>query len=222
MRDWWFDQSLSSDLVTTDPELGAAAVLVAEYRRGFQVPLTKTVMGLRSFVTRESTQVIVSQRLKRIPTIVDKLGRYPNMKLSRMEDIGGCRAILPGGVSEIQGVVRRIRRNWDVTRYRDYISNPKETGYRAVHAIVRRDARLIEVQLRSPEQQLWAAEVDRIASRLGTQLKDGDGPAALVRFLKLLADRIALREAAGSADAFPDEDEYRALWPQVRAYFETE
>ena len=38
---------------------------------------------------------LVAQRLKRMPTIIDKLDRHPNMKLSTMQDIGGVRAVLP-------------------------------------------------------------------------------------------------------------------------------
>ena len=37
---------------------------------------------------------IVVRRLKRAPSIIYKLRREPHMDLSRMEDIGGCRAIL--------------------------------------------------------------------------------------------------------------------------------
>ena len=53
---------------------------------------------LRGFADRESSEVIVSSRLKRLPTILDKLARHPNMKITRMQDIGGARVILPGGL----------------------------------------------------------------------------------------------------------------------------
>lgn len=218
LRDWWFDFELSHDLVITDPVLAAAGGLFVDFREGFQVPLSKTAMGLRSFLRSERAPVIVSQRLKRAPTILNKLGRYPAMKYSRMEDIGGCRAILPGR-SEVEGVARRIRRNWEVARLRNYVQDPKATGYRAVHVVVRRDGRLIEIQLRTPGQQSWAEEVDRIASRLGAHVKDDGGPPTLARFMWLLAERRELRETSGSAETFVHEDEFRALWPQVREYF---
>ena len=53
---------------------------------------------------------------------------------------------------------RRIRKNWsrDFTRDpRDYVAFPKDIGYRAVHYIVRRDGRAIEVQVRTRGQQQW-------------------------------------------------------------------
>lgn len=43
----------------------------------------------------EEGEPIVAQRLKRVPTIAGKLLREPGMKLSRMEDVGGVRAVLP-------------------------------------------------------------------------------------------------------------------------------
>jgi len=48
-------------------------------------------MGLRSVVGTEGCTVEVTQRLKRVPTIVDKLRREPTMQLASMQDIGGCR-----------------------------------------------------------------------------------------------------------------------------------
>jgi hypothetical protein len=54
-------------------------------------PLTRA--GLRYFVAEAADgSVIVGQRLKRLETIHDKLER---MSLSRMDDLGGCRAVLP-------------------------------------------------------------------------------------------------------------------------------
>ncbi len=45
-------------------------------------------MGLRSMVRTERCQIEVSQRLKRVPTIIDKLLREPTMQLANMQDIG--------------------------------------------------------------------------------------------------------------------------------------
>jgi hypothetical protein len=50
---------------------------------------------VRPFAAIDQDVVSVTQRLKKFSTILDKLGRYPRMQLTRMEDIGGVRAILP-------------------------------------------------------------------------------------------------------------------------------
>jgi putative GTP pyrophosphokinase len=101
-----------------------------------------------------------------------------------MQAIGGCRAILPGGRREVLGVLRRIRRNWEVERVYDYVVQPKATGYRAVHVVVFRDDRLIEIQLRTPRQHEWALAVERIGSRVGVAVKDGQGPPELIRYFE--------------------------------------
>ncbi|MGV1047076.1 MAG: hypothetical protein ACOYD4_00935 [Solirubrobacterales bacterium] len=91
-----------------DGELTNAVGIVVEYRRGFRDPLRKVTVGLRQFVERESTEVTVGQRLKRNPQILNKLDRFGTMRLTQMEDIAGCRAILSGGETEVAGVLRRF------------------------------------------------------------------------------------------------------------------
>lgn len=59
LRDWWFDFGLSHELVATDPVLTAATGLFVSFREGFQVPVSKTAMGLRSFLRSEGAPVIV-------------------------------------------------------------------------------------------------------------------------------------------------------------------
>lgn len=215
---WWTDPSRPDEELMADPALGAAAALVWAFRMGFQLPLNKVTMGMRSFVKSEDAPIVVSQRLKRLPTILGKLERLPNMNLARMQDIGGCRAIVPSR-REVEGVIRRIRkRRWDVRRFDDYAARPKPTGYRAVHIVVMRDERLIEIQLRTPAQQAWAAFVDQTGARLGCHLKDGEGPAELLAYLTHAADAMALQEAHIPVDN-EFEREFRDLQEAVRPYF---
>lgn len=88
----------------------------------------------------------------------------------------------------IYRVVRRIRArpdtHWLVVREYDYIAQPKDTGYRGIHLVVKRDGRLIEIQLRTPSQHRWALNVEGIdlARRFG--VKDGRGPEGLQRLLE--------------------------------------
>ncbi len=89
LRDWWGDQ----EEVLNDAEV-AAADTVWDYRKQFQYPLTKTNANLRYYVKKAGHDVFIAQRLKRLPRIVEKLHRHPRMRLSQMQDVGGCRAIL--------------------------------------------------------------------------------------------------------------------------------
>jgi putative GTP pyrophosphokinase len=212
LRDWW----LGDD--DFGPDEGAAGDLLLDWRSTFQPTLAKVTVGVRQFVARESETIVVSQRLKRLPTIVDKLARFPNMKVTRMQDIGGCRAILGGGAGEVDGVFRRIRKNWEIVRVFDYEREPKETGYRALHIVVDRDRKMIEIQLRTPNQHRWATEVDRTGARLGVPLKDGVGPADLLLYFRHAAELLALEEAGERADRQLMAD-FGRLRDQVRRYF---
>src|SRR5205809_7923815 len=75
IRNYWADDSLESDVLDTDADLLNAALLMIAFRYGFQDPLGRVTMGLRSFVRTEGASVLVSQRLKRESTIAAKLVR---------------------------------------------------------------------------------------------------------------------------------------------------
>lgn len=186
LRKWWtFDTDDSHEVAVRN-----AFGVLFDFRRGFQNPMKKTAVGVRQFVMQESSQVIVAQRLKRLPQIVHKLSRMPDTKLARMEDIGGCRAILDDR-AEIEGVLARINKNWDVKRHRDYIEDPKSSGYRGVHVVIERDGHRIEIQLRTRGQQDWANTVERWAGRYRLPLKDEQGPAEVLGWFRLAAEGIA-------------------------------
>lgn len=184
-----------------DEVLSEAIDIIADYRIHFQDPLKKVTVGLRQFVAREAAEVTVGQRLKRTPQILNKLGRFSSMRLTQMDDIAGCRAILPGGAPEITGVLRRIRRNWDIVKIDDYVARPKDTGYRAIHIVVRRDSLPVEIQLRTPRQHEWAEAVERWAGRSGFALKDGEGPGELLSYLELVGWAISADERGNAPDA---------------------
>jgi putative GTP pyrophosphokinase len=201
LRDWWRTPADSEEEAGFgEDKLGAAAVILSEYRADFQGPLKKVTVGLRQFVERESSEIVVGQRLKRTPQILHKLSRFGSMRLTQMEDIAGCRAILPGGAGEVAGVLRRIRRNWDIVDLDDYVKSPKPTGYRAIHVVVRRDAHPVEIQLRTPGQHEWAEAVERAAGRTGYLLKDGEGPPELLTYLELVAWAISADESGQPPD----------------------
>ena len=215
LRTWWREPG-----PLMSHEEGHAIDLVWEYRASFQDPLTKVVMGVRSNLKAEHVPVVVAQRLKRMPTIMDKLQRQAGMELARMHDIGGCRAIVPVGAYEsIEGVRRRIRTSVStVVREYDYIANPKETGYRAVHMVVSREDHLIEIQLRTSEQHRWCETVERLGGRIGHNLKDGQGPEELLDYLKRAAYLINEIEA-GRIPPPELRAEYDALGAEVQHYF---
>ena len=59
----------------------------------------------------KSMGAVVAQRLKRRTTVFDKLRRHPKMELSRMDDVAGCRVILPdlASLNEFRSSLQRAR-----------------------------------------------------------------------------------------------------------------
>lgn len=160
-----FDDFALADLID--------AMTAVTWWRGLHArPLTNVAVGLRYHVGKENAlvdgRIDVTQRLKRKPTIFNKLERESTMELTQMQDIGGVRARLPD-LKQLNAVSRRLRKNWTIIRSKDYIDGPpgpKESGYRALHHVVRRHGRDIEVQLRTIRQDAWANQVEE-DSRLG-------------------------------------------------------
>lgn len=155
-------QHAEGDLELAAEELAEQRDIVREFRSAHGSPLAAVTANLRYHVKKESDLLIVGKRLKRVPTIVDKLTRHPGMALSRMHDIGGCRAVL-ADESEVRRLASRLQKNWQMAHAPyDYISKPKEDGYRAIHLIVRRHGCRIEVQLRTLIQHGWAELIERL------------------------------------------------------------
>jgi ppGpp synthetase/RelA/SpoT-type nucleotidyltranferase len=189
-------RSATGEPVAPDRYRDALEVLI-QHRAAHRVPLAKATMGLRSFVRSEQCEIEVSQRLKRLPTIVDKLCRQPTMQLASMQDIGGCRAVLTS-IDEVRGVQRRLTRARTPLRTFDYIDEPRRSGYRGVHVVVEYDDRPVEVQLRTQVMHAWAITVERLGGRLGEDLTSGRGPRAILELLEAVADLMALEEEGGA------------------------
>lgn len=115
------------------------------------------------------------------------------MALGRMDDIGGCRAVL-SNLDELQRVRDRYANAAVMVRIKDYISKPKDDGYRAVHVIVKYDDRRIEVQLRTRIQHEWAFTVEGVTSRFGLDVKAGGGPPAVRDWFAAVSEAMALEE----------------------------
>jgi ppGpp synthetase/RelA/SpoT-type nucleotidyltranferase len=180
-------------------KVGPALDVMVMYRAAHQYPLTKATMGLRSMVRTEGARIEVSQRLKRITTMVDKLGRQATMRLSTMQDIGGCRAVL-ATIDELRRIEQRLKRNRPPIRYSDYITTPRSSGYRSVHVVIQYPdeegiERAIEVQLRTMVMHEWAIAVERLSGRLNEDLKSGRGPEAVLVWLKAISEAMAIEEA---------------------------
>jgi putative GTP pyrophosphokinase len=185
----------------SEPALSAAFGVLVDYRSAHQYPLGKANMGLRSMVTTAGCPVEITQRLKRIPTIVDKLRREPTIRLSTRRDIGGCRAVL-NSIDEIRRVERRLKNNRPLVRVSAYITAPRDSGYRGIHVIVAYDDRMIEVQLRTQVMHEWAITVERLSGRLGEDRKGGRGPQQVRDLLESISEAMRPRRLAESPSRY--------------------
>ncbi len=181
----------------------AYGVLVA-YRAAHQYPLVKATSSLRMAVRAEGCRIEVSQRLKRMNTILDKLRREPEMDLSRMQDFGGCRAILEN-IEEVRRVEARVlgayrKRVGGQPPVKDYIAQPKATGYRGVHIVTMYDDRRVEVQLRTRVMHEWAVTVERVSGLTGFNLKSHEGPPELRELLEFASTLMAMEEEGQTVD----------------------
>ena len=91
-----------------DPEsslndLRHARAIVNNWRGAHSLPLDRIWMEQQERVAPLGEETLVAQRLKRLSSIDAKLRRFRNMNLARMQDVGGCRAVLPS-VNDVRRV----------------------------------------------------------------------------------------------------------------------
>ena len=174
--------------------------IVEQWRALHARPLARVNANLRYYVKKAGVETPeVTQRLKRFSTILHKLQREPGMPLARMEDIGGVRAILPTQ-TQVLAVVEMLNKadRWTIRRQRHYIEGrdpgPKSDGYRAVHLVIAKNECFVEIQLRTPRQDVWAQSVEQDTRRLRADLKFGSGPDDLREYYRMSSEYFAMIE----------------------------
>lgn len=187
-------------------EKQAQATVVAEaFRQAHRAPMVSARMDLRACIEAEGLAAVeLGQRLKRMPTTVDKLRRLPTMKLSSLQDLGGCRAVF-ATQAEVARVQERFmigsrNRNGVEDTVRDYVARPRDSGYRAVHLWTRYRGLRVEVQLRTQLQHAWAAGVEDLTALTGVDYKSGDGSLEVHAWLRLLSQSYAFADAGVTPD----------------------
>ncbi len=173
-----------------DRESGEWAQDLADrWRACHAYPINTFQATLRNNVAKlsDSNDCIVAQRLKRMPTIIDKLRHSPSMHLTTMQDICGVRAIFPSisDVYTIADIYRsKSRFKHELVKATDYIQNPRTLdGYRSLHLIYKYsnaqapeyNGLRVELQLRTKLQHIWATAVETMSTCLGQALKSRRG-----------------------------------------------
>jgi ppGpp synthetase/RelA/SpoT-type nucleotidyltranferase len=188
-----------------------ALTIINNWRSSHAFPLNAFHVTLRQRARKVDSRSLTAQRLKRLPSIALKLTRFPDMHLTQMQDLGGCRAVLRtiADVDKLVAVYKRATGKNPQARHeflhpKDYISEPKDDGYRSYHMIYRYrtksrkhkpyDGLKIEIQIRSKLQHAWATAVEIVSTFTGQALKSNVGDDSWKRFFKLMGTDMALRE----------------------------
>lgn len=116
----------------TPAEIDHALEVINDWRAAHSFALNTFQVGLRSKARNVYEHALVAQRLKRVSSIVAKLRRFEKMNLSRMQDIGGCRAVLESvrQVRRVAAAYDKSRQQHELISSKDYIAEPKASGYR--------------------------------------------------------------------------------------------
>jgi hypothetical protein len=194
---------LADGTVSTEAILEAFDI-INNWRAVHSFPLNTFQKTLRNKARQIDTECLVAQRIKRFSSIMSKLERFPKMNLSRMQDIGGCRAVVASvaHVNKLVNVYELSDIKHKVARRDDYIDNPKPSGYRGIHIVYsyfsdRRqtyNGLKIEMQFRSQLQHAWATAVETVGTFIQQALKSSQGEEDWLRFFALMGTAIAFRE----------------------------
>src|ERR1700735_1742564 len=206
-------------------KLQRAYDVVYNFRSSHNFPLNTFQTTLRDKAHKVDSDCIVAQRIKRMPTIIQKLNRR-KFKLSDIQDIGGCRAIV-SSVTRVRKLVEEYKDSdlkHALVHEDDYIKSPKVSGYRGYHIVYSYysdrkktyNGLKVEMQFRTSLQHAWATAVETVGTFTGQALKSNQGQKKWRRFFALMGSAIALREKCPIVPNTPEEP--KALIADIRRY----
>lgn len=199
---------------SSDDELRHALQIIDNWRAAHSYPMHVIYMHLRR-MTKDRKDIVVAERLKRLDSIINKLKHEPNMNLWTMQDLGGCRVIVPtiNLVYEYANKLECSRIRHQKKNEKDYIEQPRSSGYRSLHHVYSyiSDKKLtynnmsIEVQFRTKLQHLWATAVETLGLSTNVALKAGHGDEDTKRFFELVSSIFAHEEGTPFVSGTPQE-----------------
>lgn len=206
-----------------------AIEVVQNYRSAHIYPLTIIKNLIWKHVQKVDPNATVVRRLKRLPTIINKLQRATldgvqanAIDLRRMQDIGGVRVILENA-TDLMELDRRLdssRTVHEVCRKSDYIQRPKLTGYRGIHRVYKAYEKKefhdwkgfqIEVQIRTQLQHLWATAIEIVDLFENETLKTNplNASADWKRFFFIMSEWLAIEDGLSNWSVIDWKKEYK-------------
>ena len=191
----------------TEEEVKRAMVVIDNWRAAHAYPLHVIYTHLRRMAKENDEKIIVAERLKRLDSIINKLKREKTMSLWTMQDLGGCRFIVPElyDVFAYAKKYKKSRIRHKFIKEYNYITQPKQSGYRSLHYVYKyysdslnspyNNNMLIELQFRTHLQHLWATAVETMGVYTKQALKAGQGDDDIKRFFALTSSLLAMKES---------------------------
>lgn len=197
---------------STDLEKEDAIKIIDNWRAAHAFPLHVIYMHLRRMA---NTKIIVAERLKRLNSILDKLNREPTMSLWTMQDLGGCRFIVPkiDDIYKFADQYENSRKRHIMKKENDYVKAPKRSGYRSLHRVYEYHSdkndtynrnMLIELQFRTKLQHIWATAVETMGLFTKEAIKSGQGSDEVKRFFALVSSLFAIQEGQPIVPGTPE------------------
>jgi ppGpp synthetase/RelA/SpoT-type nucleotidyltranferase len=177
-----------------------ASNVLNEFRAIHQHPMVLFRHLIDRKLSIHKIDALVSQRLKRISSIIKKLKIQKNMGLSRMQDIGGLRIVV-NNISEVNLIrdeIKKVEKHGNFkfcfANEKNYIKETPESGYRSIHMVYKYDKGIeldkqcrVEIQIRTKIQHSWATAVEVAGTYLNQPLKQSRGNDKVLDIFKKIS-----------------------------------
>ena len=179
------------------PIAEADLVLLNNYRNSFY----DTAAFVQAEVFCITSLSASSRPSKTNESIISKLKRLKSTRLSQIQDIAGIRLVVEN-ITEQNKIRDLIVANFSGCKVVDRREDPSY-GYRAVHIIVNVDNKLVEIQIRTKLQHLWAQLSEASSEVTESNLKYGQGDPSTLEDLLLRSNAIKLLEESSFSSTNP-------------------
>lgn len=190
--------------------------ILNNWKAAHELPLDKIMGDVIEYTEQFDFVKTISQRRKRTESILLKLKLQPKLDLARMQDLVGFRIVFRHdehkknreAIEKLLTELAYIEKGLKVKRKRNYIDEPRQSGYRSVHVIFQLDSpeyeehktMQVELQIRTRMQHIWATAVETVGMFDESNLKQGLGDQQWLRFFRIMSDIMAMDEGTMAFD----------------------
>jgi ppGpp synthetase/RelA/SpoT-type nucleotidyltranferase len=197
---------IASNLIWTEetaPKIREAFSIANNWRDSHAYPMRSIRYSALYHMKQHGLTGVTAARLKRMQAIRRKLRRI-RRSLNQLQDLGGCRIILPtiADVHTLVGAIKdHIKHN--IRDEDNYIIGPKKDGYRSHHLMLNfrgrgateiYNGRRVELQVRTRLQHSWATAVEAVGLFRNEELKNHQGSEEWLRLFMLMSAEFAEAE----------------------------